>query len=87
MLVTILDHVPQCHIPLVLNTSSDGDLTAPWAAVPMPDYSFREEMFPNIQPDPPMAQLKAITSCPIAVTWEQRLIPTSPQPPCRSCRE
>ena len=26
----------------------------------MPDHSFREEIFPNIQPEPPLAQLQAI---------------------------
>jgi len=28
-------------------------------------HSFREEIGPNIQPEPPLVQLKAITSCPI----------------------
>ena len=44
-------------------------------------------MFPNAQPEPPLAQLEAITSHPVAVTWEQRPTPTSPQPPFRICRE
>jgi len=30
--------------------------------------SLGEEIFPNIQPEPPLAHLKAITSCPISVT-------------------
>jgi len=28
-------------------------------------------MFPNIQPEPPLAQLKAVTSCPIAMLLAQ----------------
>ena len=40
-------------------------------------------MFPNAQPEPPLAQLEAITSHPVAVTWEQGPTPTSLQPPFR----
>ena len=47
-----------------------GDPTTPWAAVPVPDHSFGEEFFPNIQPDQPLVQCEAITSHPIAVTWD-----------------
>jgi len=32
----------------------------------MPDHSFRKEIFPNIQSKPPLMQLVAIASCPIA---------------------
>ena len=35
----------------------------PWAAVPLHCYSFREEMFPNTQPELPLVQLEAITAC------------------------
>lgn len=45
------------------------------------------EIFPNIQPDLPLALLEAITSHPVAVTQEQRLTPYSPPPPVGSCRE
>jgi len=38
-------------------------------------------MFPNIQPEPPLAQFEALTSCPVAVTQERRLTATSPQAP------
>ena len=31
----------------------------------MPDHPFREEIFPNIQPEPPLVQLDAIPSHPI----------------------
>jgi len=33
--------------------------------VPMCYHCFQEEMFPNIQPEPPMVQLKAITFHPV----------------------
>jgi len=36
----------------------------PRQTVLMPDYSFREEALPNIQPVPPLAQLEAIPSHP-----------------------
>ncbi|KAK4823633.1 LOW QUALITY PROTEIN: hypothetical protein QYF61_004366 [Mycteria americana] len=36
------------------------------APVPMLDNPFSEEIFPNIQSKPPLAQLEAISSCPIA---------------------
>jgi len=38
----------------------------PGQSIPMLDYSFREEIFPNIQPEPALVQLKAIASHPIA---------------------
>jgi len=34
--------------------------------IPAPNHSFREEIFPNIQPEFPMAQLEAIPSTPFA---------------------
>ena len=57
--------------PPFWNTFRVGDSTTLWAAVPLHRHSFGEEMFPNIQPEPPLAQLEAITPPPIAVTWEQ----------------
>lgn len=44
----------------LLNTSVTPP--PPWG--PMHYYSFREEIFPCIQPEPPLVQLKAVTSCP-----------------------
>jgi len=38
-------------------------------------HSFGEEIFPNIQPELPLAQPEAISSCAVAVTWEKRLTP------------
>ena len=34
-------------------------------SIPVPDHSFREVVFPNIQPELPLAQLVAISSSPI----------------------
>ncbi|KAK4824605.1 hypothetical protein QYF61_016874 [Mycteria americana] len=36
-----------------------------WVPVPMLDNTFSKEIFPNIQSKPPLAQLEAISSCPI----------------------
>ncbi|TRZ08524.1 hypothetical protein HGM15179_018581 [Zosterops borbonicus] len=32
----------------------------------MPSHSFCEELLPNVQPKPPLAQLKTVSSCPVA---------------------
>lgn len=37
------------------NTSEVSDPTAAWAAVPGPERTFWQEMFPNTQPEPPLA--------------------------------
>jgi len=42
-----------------------GTPLLPWAAGPMPDHSFSKGIFPNIQPEPSLTQLEAISSCPI----------------------
>lgn len=44
-------------------------------------------MFPNIQHDPALMQLEAITSHPITVTWEQRLTLTLLQAPFQVAEE
>ena len=33
--------------------------------IPVPDHPFREVVFPNLQPEPSLAQLEAIPSSPI----------------------
>ena len=38
----------------------------PGQPIPAPDHSFREEMFPNIQPECPLVRLETIPSSPIA---------------------
>jgi len=57
----------------------------PWAACSLLYKSFGEEIFPNIQSEPPLGQLEAFSSySPLSlVTWEKRLTPTSLQPPFR----
>lgn len=42
--------------------SMDGD---PTTAVPMPEHPSAEEIFPNIQPKPPLVQLETILSNPV----------------------
>ena len=59
--------------PQLWNTSRNSDPPTPWAAVPLRHHSFQEECFPNIHPEPSLAQHEAITSSPITVTSEQRI--------------
>jgi len=40
-------------------------LPPPCAAIPVPDHSFGEEIFPNIQPEPLLVQLDATPSRPV----------------------
>ena len=58
-------------------------VTPPLPGQPVPAlcHFFGEEMFRNIQPEPPLAQLEAIPPCSTAVTWEQKPTPTLPQLP------
>ena len=37
----------------------------PGQPIPVPDHSFKEVVFPNIQPESPLAQLETIPSSPI----------------------
>ncbi|KAK4808355.1 hypothetical protein QYF61_026958 [Mycteria americana] len=53
----------------------------PRQPVPMLDNPFSEEKFPNIQSKPPLAQLEAISSCPITCYLGEETDPTSLQPP------
>ena len=41
----------------------------------MPHHSSGEEIFPNMQPESPMAQLEAIPSCPITSYMEEEADP------------
>jgi len=52
-------------------------LPPPWAACATASPLFLRH-FPKIQPEPPLTQLEAIPSCPIAVMWERRPTLTSP---------
>ena len=61
------NHVPNYHICIFLdNLQSWRIYHLLGQPVPVPHHSFWEEMFPNIQPEPPPAQLKAISSCSVA---------------------
>jgi len=42
---------------------------------PRPDRSFRKEIFPNIQSEPPLRQLEAISPSPIAGYWVEETNP------------
>ena len=63
----LLNHMLKCHI----YTPSEH-LQGWWShhlpgqPVPMLDHSFSKEIFPNIQPKPPLTQLEAISSRPIS---------------------
>ena len=63
-------HIPQCHIPMALNTPRDGDLPTLWAADADPRY-------PNhlpgavgsdeVSPEPPLPQVN--TAAPTALCF------------------
>ncbi|KAK4832297.1 hypothetical protein QYF61_021696 [Mycteria americana] len=66
-----LPRPPLHHIPKHLSQTSFKYLQGwrlnrfPGQPVPMLDNPFSEVKFPNIQPKPPLAQLEAISSCPV----------------------
>jgi len=49
----------------------------------MPDHSFRKEIFPNIQSEPPLTQLEAIASCPITGYLGEETNPHLTTPSCQ----
>ncbi|KAK4810331.1 hypothetical protein QYF61_018273 [Mycteria americana] len=55
----------------------------PGQPVPMLDNPFSEVKSPHIQSKPPLAQLEAISSCPITCYLGEETDPTSLQPPFR----
>lgn len=50
------------------DTHGDGDPTTTRQPVPLPDRSLGEEIVPNIQSEPLLVHLEAISSHPITVT-------------------
>jgi len=63
----LVNHVPKCHIYTVFELLQGWGLhRCPGQPGPTPDRSFSKEIFPNIQSEPPLTQLQAIVSCPIA---------------------
>ncbi|KAK4822635.1 hypothetical protein QYF61_018587 [Mycteria americana] len=66
------------HSPVAaMSFSWDGDNHFPGQPVPMLDNPWGEDIFPNIQSKPPLAQLEAISSRPAVVESDE----VSPQPP------
>ena len=75
------NHVPQHHISKVLEHPQGWwPHHLPGKPMPMHHHSFREEIFPNVQPEPLLVQLKAATSHPKIVlthtgrTWEKHAL-------------
>ena len=68
-----LNHVPKHQVQLFLEHPQGLYLhDLPGQLIPMPDCSFWEEMSPNFQPKPPLAQLEGIPSSPItSYLWEE----------------
>lgn len=73
------------------SVSRDGDSIWALQSTPLPgqpfivlDCAFREEIFPNIQPKPALAQLESISSHP--GPWEKKSTLTWLHPPFRSWR-
>jgi len=65
---TSANHVPKYYIcPLSLNALNDVDSTISLSSLFQCTTTLSEKtFFPNIQREPPLTQLKFITSCPIA---------------------
>ncbi|KAK4818988.1 hypothetical protein QYF61_022819 [Mycteria americana] len=64
-----LDTPQHLNVSLVVrapNTDAGDANTGTCSPVPVLDNPFNKEIFPNIQPKPPLAQLEAISSCPTA---------------------
>ena len=80
--------IPQCDLSMFLNISRDSDSTTSLGSLFQCIITLSENIFfPNTQPEFPLAQLEAIPSCPITVTWEKRLAPPCYNLPSGSCRE
>lgn len=61
-----------------LKTSRDSEWLhlLPGQPLPVPVHSHGEEILPNVQAGPSLAQLEDVHSCPNTVTWEKGLTPT-----------
>ena len=63
----LLYRIPKCHIYTFFEPLQGWRLHhCPEQPGPVPDNSFCEDIFPNVQPKPPLMQLEAIASHPIA---------------------
>jgi len=59
----LLNHILKCHIYMFLEPLQGRWLHhCPGQPVPTPDHSFSKEIFPNIQPEPPLTQPEAINA-------------------------
>lgn len=52
-----------------MSTFRDGESTTSLAAHPKPHHSFWEQMFPTVQPTPPLPQLKAVAFSSFQAGW------------------
>ncbi|KAK4812905.1 LOW QUALITY PROTEIN: hypothetical protein QYF61_027299 [Mycteria americana] len=77
-----LHHVPEHHIYTSFKYLQGWGLNHfPGQPGPMLDNPFGEEIFPNIQSKPPLTQLEAISSCPMACYLGEETDTTWLQPP------
>ena len=53
-------HIPQCHIPQLWDTFKDGDSITSLCSCATAAPLFGGEISPNIQPEPPLVQLRAL---------------------------
>jgi len=88
MPVTTLGHVTQCDIcPSLEHLQGWWAPSPPWAACASALPLLLQRNVSYTQPDPPLVQLKAITSHPIAVTWSRGWAPPHHNLLSGSCRE
>ncbi|KAK4818570.1 hypothetical protein QYF61_014706 [Mycteria americana] len=79
-----LHHVPEHLIQTSFKYLQGWGLNHfPGQSVPVLENPFSEEKFPHIQSKPPLAQLEAISSCPITCYLGEETDPTSLPPPFR----
>ncbi|KAK4821862.1 hypothetical protein QYF61_004339 [Mycteria americana] len=94
----VLDQVLDQVLAAVLDQGCDRHSSAmnligwglnhfPGQPVPTLDNPFSEGKFPNIQSKPPLAQLEAVSSRPIACYLGEETDPTSRQPPFRQAEQ
>ena len=63
----LLNHVPKCHVYTVFEPLQGwGAHHCPGQPGPVLHNSFGEEIFPDIRSEPPLVQLEAVSSCPVA---------------------
>jgi len=71
----LLNHVPKGHIHTVFEPLQGWGLPhCPGQPGPTPDHSFSEDIFPDIQSEPPLMQLEAIASWPFLLWQEEKVM-------------